>query len=127
MMEPTIPQPKRSHRLSLMQTTGSGVTGVAFIFFAALCVLPVAYMLAVSFLSADGSLYFENYRRLLVEPRQRQLLFTSTLLGAGAAALATVIGAPLGLLLARADLPAKRFFRLAFVVPLIIPPYILAL
>lgn len=89
--------------------------------------LPVAYMFAVSFLGADGSLTFENYRRLLVEPRQRQLLFTSTLLGAGSAALATVIGAPLGLLLARADLPAKRFLRFAFVVPLIIPPYILAL
>lgn len=126
-MVPAIREPKWFQRLPFLPTTRSAVIGVAFTFFATLCVLPVAYMFAVSFLSADGSLTFENYRRLLIEPRQRQLLFTSTLLGAGAAALATVIGAPLGLLLARADLPAKRFLRFAFVVPLVIPPYILAL
>lgn len=85
------------------------------------------YMFVVSFISADGSLTFDNYRLLLVESRQRELLLTSTLLGAGAAVLATIIGAPLGLLLARANLPSKRLLRLAFVVPLVIPPYILAL
>jgi iron(III) transport system permease protein len=63
----------------------------------------------------------------LAEARQRTLLLNSTLLGAGAAVLASLIGVPLGFLLARADLPAKRFFRLALVVPLVIPPYILAL
>lgn len=126
-MDPAIRKPKTFHRLAILPTTRSALIGLAFIIFTGLCVLPAAYMFAVSFVSADGSLYFENYRRLLIEPRQHQLLFTSTLLGAGAAALATVIGAPLGLLLARADLPAKRFFRFAFVVPLVIPPYILAL
>ncbi len=40
---------------------------------------------------------------------------------------ATLLGAPLGLLLARVRLPAKRFLRIALVVPLLIPPYVLAL
>lgn len=101
--------------------------GIATTLFIMLCALPVIYMFMVSFIGADGSLTFNNYRRLLVESRQRELLLTSTLLGTGAAVLATVIGAPLGLLLARANLPAKRLLRLAFVVPLVIPPYILAL
>jgi iron(III) transport system permease protein len=100
---------------------------IAAALFIMLCVLPAIYMFVVSFISADGSLSLDNYRRLLAESRQRELLLTSTLLGTGAAALATVIGAPLGLLLARADLPARRLLRFAFVVPLVIPPYILAL
>ncbi len=100
---------------------------IAAALFIMLCALPVIYMFLVSFISADGSFTFNNYGRLLAESRQRELLMTSTLLGAGAAVLATVIGAPLGLLLARANLPAKRILRFAFVVPLVIPPYILAL
>ena len=100
---------------------------VAALLFITLCALPAIYMFVVSFISADGSLSFYNYRRLFAEPRQRELLLTSTLLGTGAAAVATIVGAPLGLLLARADLPAKRLLRFAFVVPLVIPPYILAL
>lgn len=41
--------------------------------------------------------------------------------------LATLFGAPLGLLLARSALPAKRLLRIALVVPLIMPPYVMAL
>jgi iron(III) transport system permease protein len=84
-------------------------------------------MFVVSFLDADGNFTTANYGRLLTEARQLNLLLNSTLLGAGAAVLASFLGAPLGLLLARADLPAKRFFRLALIIPLVIPPYILAL
>ncbi|MGH9936843.1 MAG: ABC transporter permease, partial [Blastocatellia bacterium] len=69
----------------------------------------------------------EHYRRLFTEERRRDLLRTSALLGAGAAMLATLIGAPLGLLLARADLRGKAWWRLALVIPLITPPYVLAL
>jgi iron(III) transport system permease protein len=84
-------------------------------------------MFAVSFVDADGKVTAGNYSRLLAEARQGSLLLNSILLGAGAAALASVIGAPSGLLLARADLPARRLLRLALVVPMVIPPYILAL
>lgn len=103
------------------------VLGAATVLFAALCVLPTLYMLGVSLVGADGGVSVDNYRRLFAESRHRELLLTSTLLGAGAAALATLLGAPLGLLLARADLPAKRLLRFALVVPLVIPPYIIAL
>ncbi len=68
------------------------ILGVAGALFVLLCVLPILYMLGVSFMSADGSFSFENYRQLLIDARQRELLWTSTLLGAGTALLATVIG-----------------------------------
>jgi len=110
-------------RFSRSRTAALG-SGVGL--FAALCALPVLFMLVLSLQSADG-LSFENYRHLLTQPRQRELLLTSAVLAGGAALIGTIIGAPLGLLLARADLPAKRFLRLALIVPLVIPPYILGL
>jgi iron(III) transport system permease protein len=84
-------------------------------------------MFGVSFVGDDGGLSFENYRRLLTGQRERRLLASSALLGAGASALATLLGAPLGLLLARSDVRGKEWRRLALVVPLVVPPYVLAL
>ena len=103
------------------------ILAIAWLLFLALCALPTLYMFGISFIGADGGFSLVNYRHLLTDVRQRDLLFTSTLLGVGTALLATIIGAPLGLLLARAELRAKRFLRLALVVPLVIPPYILGL
>jgi len=100
---------------------------LAAAFFVLLCALPAIYMFGLSFAGADGHPSLENYRRLLVEARQRDLLRASALLGAGAAMLATLIGAPLGLLLARADLRGKAWWRLALLIPLVTPPYALAL
>lgn len=95
--------------------------------FIAICALPAIYMFGVSLIGPDGGLSFENYSRLLMERRQHQLLASSALLGAGASALATLIGAPLGLLLARSDVRGKDWWRLALAVPLVVPPYVLAL
>jgi iron(III) transport system permease protein len=101
--------------------------GLASAMFIAICALPAVYMFSVSLAGPEGGLSLENYRRLLPEQRQRQLLLNSVLLGAGASMLATMIGAPLGLLLARARLRGKAWLRLALVIPLITPPYVLAL
>src|SRR5262245_36266075 len=100
---------------------------VAGALFVTLCALPVAWMLGVSFIDSDGGLTVRNYGRLFTESRQRQLLLNTALLSARASALATLIGAPLGLLVARASFPLQRFLRIALVTPLVIPPYILAL
>ena len=102
-------------------------TGLAIASFVTLCMLPVAWMLGVSFVDSDGGFTVRNYSRLFAESRQRQLMLNSALLGAGASLLATLIGAPLGLLFARASFPLKRLLRIALVTPLVIPPYILAL
>jgi iron(III) transport system permease protein len=114
-------------RMRPMTSARGAAVGVAVTIFVLLCVLPVAWMVAVSFVDTTGALTLGNYRRLLSEPRLRELLPNSALLGTGAALLSTLIGAPLGLLLARAALPMKRLLRLALIVPLLIPPYVLAL
>src|SRR5262245_12832695 len=100
---------------------------LAVALFVTLCALPTAWMLGASFVDSDGGLTIRNYSHLFAESRQRQLMLNSALLGAGASLLATLIGAPLGLLFARADFPLKRLLRIALVTPLVIPPYILAL
>ena len=122
----TASRPLMRRRVSWPSARSLLICGAVALFIS-LCLLPVIYMFAASFVDAGGGFTTINYSRLLGEARQRTLLLNSTLLGAGAAALASVIGVPLGLLLARADLPAKRLLRLSLVVPLVIPPYILAL
>lgn len=100
---------------------------IAATLFFVLCVAPALYMLVISFTGAEGRLGFENYQRLFSEARQHELFVNSVCLGAGSAMLAVLIGAPLGLLFARASFPFKRMLRIALVTPLVVPPYILAL
>ena len=40
--------------------------------------------------------------------------------------LTVAVGVPLGILLGKTDLPFRRFFAVLFVIPLLIPPYIIA-
>jgi iron(III) transport system permease protein len=127
-MEPAIREPeKKSRRVFTLPSTRSVLLSLAFILFIGLCVLPIVYMIGVSLVNSEGGVNLGNYRRLLFEPRQRELLLNSTLLGASSAMFSTLLGAPLGLFLARARLPAKRLLRIALVIPLITPPYVLAL
>src|SRR5215217_8436772 len=110
-----------------LPSTRTVVLGFAIVLFVALCVLPVFYMFSVSIIDPAGTFSFDNYRELFAEPRRRDLLLTSGLLGGGTAIIATILGTPLGLLLARSALPAKRLLRMALVVPLVVPPYVIAL
>lgn len=114
-------------RLPALPSAKTMALGGAGFLFVAICVLPLIYMLVVSFTAIDGSFTFDNYERLLTEARQRELLMNSTLLGAATAIVATIVGAPLGLLLARADLPVKSWLRLALLIPPALPPYVLGL
>lgn len=106
------------------RTVVLATAGCIFLF---VSVLPAVYMLAVSLVDLDGNFSLAHYQKLLTESRQRQLLLASAQLGVGAAALATLLGAPLGLLLARTDLPRRQLWRILLTVPLVVPPYVQAL
>jgi ABC-type Fe3+ transport system permease subunit len=90
--------------------------------FAACCLLPIAYLLTVPL---RGGLVAGNI--LSLDARQQALLWNTTALGAGTALLATAIGAPLGLTLARVPLRGKALLRVVLAVPVLLPPYIVAL
>ena len=101
------------------------VIGLAVAVFVVTCVLPPVYMAtqALSGSAGRGS----AYAALLLDARQRDLLFRSAILGGGTAILATLLGAPLGVALARTPLPGRAAFRLALAAPVLLPPYVVGL
>ena len=91
----------------------------------AIGVLPVLSMLIKSVI-VDGRFTLASYGGLLASARQWTLMGHSMALSSLVTALAVTVGVPLGILLGKTDLPFRRFFTLLFVVPLLIPPYIIA-
>jgi iron(III) transport system permease protein len=104
------------------QHSRTAVIGLAFVAFVVCCVLPVAYLLATTLGSARSV-----YAVAALDSRQQGLLFTTALLGIGTAALATAIGAPLGMVLARVPLRRRGVVRVLAGAPVFLPPYIVAL
>lgn len=97
------------------------VVGAAVSAFLVCCVLPVAYLLTVSLSGGDA------YSALALDARQRGLLYNTALLGLGTALLASALGVPLGIALARITLPHKSLLRLALAAPVLLPPYVAGL
>lgn len=102
--------------------SGKLALGVSVALFFAVCVLPAAVVLQRSFFH-DGQPSVAAYHTALGE-RQLVLLGRSVLLSAIAAAIALLIGVPIGLLVSRTDLPGRHALWLLCLPPLIVPPYI---
>lgn len=100
------------------------LTAVAVLLFI-IGLLPVLSMLAKSMM-AGGRFNLQAYSGLLSSGRQWTLIGHSLLLSFLVMLFSTALGAPLGILFAKTDLPLRRFFVFLFVIPLLIPPYISA-
>ena len=88
--------------------------------------LPVGMMLGKSFV-VDGKLTLEVYERLFANPREYWTPMRHSLtLAALTAGIAVMLGVPLGLLLGKSDLPFRHALGVLLSIPLLIPPYILA-
>ena len=84
-------------------------------------------VLFASSLTVDGAFGLDRYRDLWASPRLPRLFGRSVLL-AGLATLGAIgLGVPLGLLFGKTDLPGRRLFAVGFTLPLLLPPYFLAL
>jgi iron(III) transport system permease protein len=101
------------------------VIGAAVVAFVVFCVLPLAYMVGLSLVGPRGT--SATYAGLVLDSRQRALLFNTAVLGAGTALVATLIGVPLGVALARVTLPLKAGLRIALTAPVLLPPYVVGL
>lgn len=104
------------------QSSRTAVIGVAVMVFVVCCLLPIGYLLAVSLSTTDALPPV-----LVPDARQRGLLYNTAVLGAGTAVIATAIGAPLGVALARTALTRKGLLRLALAAPVLLPPNVVAL
>jgi iron(III) transport system permease protein len=98
------------------------VIGVAVAAFLVCCVLPIVYLLVTALGTGNGT-----YSAVVLDRRQRGLLYNTALLGIGTGLLATAIGAPLGVALARVPLRKKAVIRLILAAPVLLPPYVVAL
>lgn len=101
------------------------ILAAAAILLAVIGLLPILVMFAKSLL-VDGRVSFAYYQGLLATGRPWTLLGNSFALSVPTTLLATMIGLPLGILFARTDLPLRKLFAVLFTIPLLIPPYIIA-
>jgi iron(III) transport system permease protein len=99
--------------------------GISIAAFAFLCLLPLGYMIAMSFGGQDRGT--APYLDLLLDSRQRGLLFNTALLGGGTAITASILGVPLGIALARMGLPLKTGLRILLAAPALLPSYVVGL
>ena len=96
------------------------------VFLMAIGLLPLVVMFAKSIV-VDGQASLAAYRGLLTSGREWVLIRHSLALSLSTALLATVVGLPLGIVLAKTDLPFRRLFTALFTIPLLVPPYITAI
>ena len=85
--------------------------------------LPI-FVMFVKSMMVDGQISLASYKGLLVSGREWTLIGNSFALSLLTALLTTAIGLPLGILLAKTDLPFRRLFTVLFTIPLLVPPYI---
>lgn len=96
----------------------------ALIIFSLTSILPVGYMLGqfISNLFKDST----AITSVLVDTRQLVLLGRSATVALSATLVALVLGLPVAIVLAAKDLPCRRLFYSLVLIPLLIPPYIMA-
>jgi len=88
-------------------------------------ILPVLSMLFQSVM-VQGSFSLASYAGLLSSARQWVLMGHSLALAALVTGFGVLTGVPLGILLGKTDLPLRHWFAGLFIIPLLIPPYIIA-
>ncbi len=91
---------------------------VAVAAFLVLGLAPVAMMLA----RVDGAQLAD-----FLSERSLALLGRTALLGTGAALVALVVGIPFGFVVARTDVPGASFWRVAGILPILLPPLVVAM
>lgn len=87
--------------------------------------LPLLVMLIKS-ITVNGNISFANYKMLFSSSREWTLLWNSFILSLLTTLFATAIGMPLGILFGKSDLPFRRLFMFLFIIPLLLPPYVIA-
>ncbi len=88
--------------------------------------LPLAWLVIGSVAGPSG-LTFEHYRATLTDPDNYRALVNTLLIGAVAAALSVLIGAPLAWLVARSDVPGRQGIWTLVNVAYATPPFLTAI
>jgi iron(III) transport system permease protein len=99
----------------------------AFVLLAILCIIPVLYVVADSFLSAEGGLTFKHYITVFAPAYRLGVLWTSLKLAFLATLLATLIGLPYAFFSTRVKTPGRAIFSSLYILPLVLPPLLMTM
>jgi len=99
---------------------------VVWVIFAVVVFFPLGD-LVLEAVFPEGGLDLSTLPDLLLTSRQWDLLGSSVLLATGASMLAALVGVPYAFLCQKTDLPGRSFFAIAYLIPLLIPPYMQAI
>ena len=114
----------RSNRLTMRRNISQPlVFAVAILLLLVLVGLPLGLMFFKSFVR-EGHLTTANYIRVFAEQRNILPFWNTLKLGVLTVALSSVVGVSLAWLVARTDLPGRRWIEVACLVPYMLPPFI---
>jgi ABC-type sulfate transport system permease component len=100
---------------------------ILFAFAGVLCVLivmPLAWLAYYSLVDRGGALTFDNFRRLVTDPVFIDPLVTTVIVAMSVAVLTCLVGAPMGWLVARTDMPLRRTIRALVTASFVTPPFL---
>lgn len=119
--------------LQIVHSWGGNATPLATISWIALSLLvvvPLITLIVSSFkesgLPSGVGFTFKNYVEVYTDPTVYSVLFTTLIFGVGSTLIAIVVGATLGFLVERTDMPHAKLLGKLALVPLAIPSIILA-
>ncbi len=91
---------------------------------AVLVLLPLAWLAYYALVDKDGQLTLANFAALVSDARMRKPFVLAIGMALGVGALSCAIATPLAWLVARTDLPGRRFIRLLVTASFVTPPFL---
>lgn len=100
--------------------------GFFFMLFICTTFIPIVWMFGSS-LYEDGRFSFVYYRDIFFTQRYVRVVLNSLILASVTTLLSSLAGIPTGFFLAKTNLPLKNVFKICFLIPFIIPSYIVGI
>src|SRR6185312_9813831 len=94
------------------------------LFLCALIVLPLGWLVWYSVTDEAGGLTFDNFTRLVADPTFAWPYLTAFAIAVGVAVSACAAALPLAWLVARSDMPWRRFIRALVTASFVTPPFL---
>ncbi len=121
-MEATLGRASARPRRSVDWTAPFSIAMVVLL--AVLVLMPLFWLLLTSFRDAEKAFTLEHYRHLFVDPAFIKPLVTTLWTSAAVGAICVATAAPMAWLVARTDLPGKRFLRTLILASFVTPPFL---
>src|SRR5207253_10255624 len=100
---------------------------VLILFAAFLCVLiilPMSWLFYYSLVDRSGAFTLDNFRTLVTDPIFVDPLITTVILATSSSVICCAFAAPMGWLVARTDIPARRTIRALVTASFVTPPFL---